>query len=770
VIIDKHIGPYVVYVEDSIQYALQKVNRNARRLVYCLSESGVLEGLVTDGDFRRWVVAVSEVDLQRPVGEIANRDFIFARDKDGSQDIQRLFSPKIVSIPVVDDLGRLTAIAWQEIPGLRLGQRVVREDKPAFLIAEIGNNHNGSLDVAKRLIDEAANAGVDCVKFQLRDMETLYAEGGKAVSEDLGAEYTLDLLRRFQLTFDEMCTAMDHARSRGLIPLCTPWDLVSLGRLVDYGVEGLKIASADLTNHELVRAAAATQLPLFVSTGMSSEREIIDVVTLLRREGAAFVLLQCNSTYPTPMRDVNLAYMDRLREMGQGLIGYSGHELGYEVCIAAVARGAKVIEKHITLDRSMEGNDHRVSLLPSEFTAMVGAIRNVEAAIGSGEARQISQGERLNREVLAKSLVAARDIAMGEVLSDALIEIRSPGHGLQPARLGDLVGIAACRGLKAGDVFYESDISGTCTLPRAYSFRRPWGIPVRYRDMTRLIEGLPLDLVEVHLSYRDLDLNPADYLEGPLEIGLVVHSPELFSGDHIMDLSSIDQPYRRRSVDELQRVIDRTRELKQYFPASPRPRVIINAGGFSAERFIPMAEREALYAQIGSSLSMIDAEGVEVIPQTMPPFPWHFGGQRYHNLFVAPEEIVTFCEAYGMGVCLDTSHSKLACNYFGWSMREFVRQVGPYAAHLHIVDARGHQDEGLQIGEGEIDFEALGEDLGQWAPEVSFIPEIWQGHKNAGEGFWVALDRLEKRFAEGPVARNQAGEVASGRVLGTVDG
>jgi len=746
-IISKHIAPYVVYYEDSIQYALQKVNKNTRRLVYCLSDSGVLEGLVTDGDFRRWVVKVQEIDLQQPVREIANTQFVRARSSDSPQQIKALLSTKITSIPIVDEAGRLSAIAWHAEQALRFGDREIRDDKPAFLIAEIGNNHNGSLDLAKQLIEAAAEAGADCAKFQLRDMSSIYTHGGNITSEDLGAEYTLDLLRRFQLTVEEMYAALDYVKQCGMVPLCTPWDLVSLQRLNEYGLEGFKLASADLTNHTLLEAAARTGKSLLVSTGMSMEHEIQESVALLKHEGASFALLQCNSTYPAPIRDVNLAYMDRLKEFSQGPVGYSGHERGYEVCIAAVARGARIIEKHFTLDRSMEGNDHRVSLLPDEFAAMVRAIRNVEEAIGASSGRTISQGERLNREVLAKSLVAARDIHKGEKLNEDMIEARSPGRGLQPSRLKDLIGLRAHRDMSVGDVFFESDILGESTQPRAYRFDRPWGVPVRYYDFAELTPNAPLNFVEIHFSYRDLELQPANYFGGPTQLGLVVHSPELFAGDHVMDLSSNDKPYRHRSMNELQRVIDRTRELKPYFPNTHRPLIIINAGGFTSDHFMPEEQRQAHYDRIGAALAEVDSEGVEIIPQTMPPFPWHFGGQRYHNLLMDQMEIVRFCETYGLRVCYDISHSKLACNYFGWSLQHFTQVIGPYVAHLHLADARGHHDEGLQIREGEIDFERLGDDLAKWAPGISFIPEIWQGHKNGGEGFWIALDRLEQAFA-----------------------
>lgn len=746
-IVSKQILPYVVYHEDSIQHALEKINKNARRLVFCVSEEGLLKGIVTDGDFRRWVVNAQDIDLRNPVRLIANHKLVRMNDSASMTNIKDQLSSKVTAIPLVDSFGRLTAIAWRDKYILHIGSREISDNNPACLIAEIGNNHNGSLDLAKRLIESAAEAGAECAKFQLRDMNNLYAGGGKVVSDDLGLEYTLDLLNRFQLSVDEMYAALDFVRECGMIPLCTPWDVPSLNRLSEYGLEGFKIASADLTNHVLLEAAAKTGKPLLISTGMSFEAEIEESVAILRRQGASFALLQCNSTYPAPLGDINLVYMDRLKEISGNPVGYSGHERGYEVCIAAVARGAKIIEKHFTLDRNMEGNDHRVSLLPNEFAAMVKAIRNVEVALGSGTERTISQGERLNREVLAKSLISSCSIKKGEEITESMIDIRSPGRGLQPSRLKNLLGIKAVRDMQAGDVFFETDILGDSALPRPYKFDRPWGIPVRYYDFHELVQDIPMDFVEIHFSYRDLDLDPSDYLKVSTKLELVVHSPELFAGDHLMDLSSEDEDYRSRSIAELQRVINRTRGLKQFFPRSERPLVVINAGGFTSDDFLPESRRQALYDRIGSALACIDTEGVEIIVQTMPPFPWHFGGQRHHNLFMNPNEIVHFHETYGTRFCYDISHSKLACNYFGWSLQHFTRDISKCIAHLHIADAKGHHDEGLQIDIGEIDFESLGRDLRQWAPSVSFIPEIWQGHKNNGEGFWFALERLERHFA-----------------------
>ncbi|WP_340297161.1 MULTISPECIES: N-acetylneuraminate synthase family protein [unclassified Roseobacter] len=745
-ILDKQIFPYVVHYNDSIEYALQKINSNSRRIVFCLSDNGALLASFTDGDFRRWVLSGQDIDLSSPVHVIANRNCFFCNENDSPLHISHHFSDKVSGIPLVDSAGKISAIAWKSEGGLAFGDHLISPDSPTFIIAEIGNNHNGCINVAKRLVESAAEAGANCVKFQMRDMQCLYGDTRRVDGFDLGAEYVFDLLDRYQLSNDDIFEMLDFAAECGLVPLCTPWDLQSLKALDNYGVSGFKISSADLTNHILLEDAAKTGKPLLVSTGMSKEIEIQESAKLLQTYGASFAFLQCNSAYPAPYEDVNLLYMDRLKALSYGIVGYSGHERGYEVCIAAVARGAKIIEKHLTLDRDMEGNDHKVSLLPDEFARMCSSIRNVEAALGQSGDRVITQGERLNREVLAKSLVAAKDIKLGEKITRDKIEIFSPGKGIQPSRLKDLVNIIASREIKAGEPFFDSDISGQSVAPRDYNFDRPWGVPVRYHDILNISKLVNLDLVEFHLSYRDLDLDPSDYFSGPLDLQLIVHSPELFSGDHIMDLSSDNASYRNRSIKELKRVIDHTINLLKFFPNVNRPLIVVNAGGFSSDSFLSKQQKDVRYSRVLEALDQVAVDDVEIIIQTMPPFPWHFGGQRYHNLFMHPQEIHDFCNISGHRICLDISHAKLFCNYFNHSLHDYIAKLGPQIAHLHIVDAAGFHEEGLQIGCGEIDFSSICADLNKWAPAAPFIPEIWQGHVNTGEGFWVALDRLERHF------------------------
>lgn len=398
------------------------------------------------------MIRQESVDLQLRASQVANAHFQFASHQDDWETISSKFTDMIQFVPLLDERRRLVGVVRQRDRRVRIGEFTIDTESPTFIIAEIGINHNGSLDQAKRLIDAAVESGADCAKFQMRDLNALYHNSGDAndIREDLGAQYTMDLLSRFQLTPDAMIEAFDHCKARGILPLCTPWDLESLEILERYGMAAYKVASADMTHYDLLRALAQTGKPLICSTGMSGEQEIRETVDLLKRWGAVYVLLHCNSTYPAPFKDINLRYLKRLQEIGECHAGYSGHERGYHVAVASVAMGAKVIEKHFTLDRTMEGIDHKVSLLPEEFEAMVDSVRQVEQAMGSEVPRQITQGEQMNRVTLAKSLVSVCDIRPGETIEERMVDVKSPGRGLQPNAKSKLIGMTAKREIKAG--------------------------------------------------------------------------------------------------------------------------------------------------------------------------------------------------------------------------------------------------------------------------------------------------------------------------------
>jgi sialic acid synthase SpsE len=749
VIITRDTLPYIVRNDESTARALEKMNANRRGSVIVSDSENRLVGVLTDGDFRRWIVKTGVDPQSVAVADVMNTNPRSLTLNASRAEIRSAVAAQKGILPILDIMNHVVSCAFEREEEFFIGSRRISADDPTFIIAEIGLNHNGDIAVGKRLVEAALAAGADCAKFQLRDMDSLYRSSDTHThGEDLGVEYTLDLIRESSLPASEVLELMEYARSIGLTPLCTPWDQVSGQALFDFGVPGFKVASADLTNEPLLRFLCEFGLPLIVSTGMSTEAEILQTVALLQESAASYALLHCNSAYPAAYRDLNLNYLKKLAEIGQCPVGYSGHERGTTIPVAAVAMGAKIVEKHMTFDKSMRGNDHVVSLLPHEFEQMVKDIRNTEEALGTDGPRGLSQGEQLNRISLSKSLVATHDLEIGYAVRVTDITVKSPGRGIQPNRIRDLVGKVLRRPIEQGDFFYESDLMQQTDVSRDFSFTRPWGLPVRFHDWEFLATKSNPDFLEFHLSYRDLGLDFADFIPNALDYSLIVHSPDLFHNDLILDLASQDADIRSASSHELQRVVDLTSKMAKRFRGDEQPKVVVSLGGSSLDNPWPTEKRGQGYERVISELEKLECKDVEILAQTLPPYPWYLGGQRFCNLFVVPAESVMFSKDAGIRLCFDVAHTKLACNYLKSNFEDATRMLLPVSGHAHLVDAAGVDGEGLQIDEGDINWTALAENMHELAPSLSFIPEIWQGHIEGGLGFWTGLSRLEAYFNE----------------------
>jgi len=329
--------------------------------------------------------------------------------------------------------------------------------KHTLIIAEAGVNHNGSLELACRLADAAADAGADIVKFQTFVPELIVsASAPKAEyqARNCGAgESQLDMIRRVALSFDEHRRLKEYCDSRGIEYLSTPFDLPSVDFLRSLGCHTWKIPSGEVTNYPYLAKIASLGEPVIMSTGMCADADIDAAVDLLVSSGldrGLITLLHCNTEYPTPMRDVNLLAIPAMRARYGLPVGYSDHTRGIEVPVAAVALGAPVIEKHFTLSRSMEGPDHKASLEPDELRAMVSAIRNIDLALGDG-CKRVTDSEAPNRAVARKSIVAASDIRRGEPFSEVNLTTRRPGDGLSPMLWPTIIGTPAPRDFAAGE-------------------------------------------------------------------------------------------------------------------------------------------------------------------------------------------------------------------------------------------------------------------------------------------------------------------------------
>jgi N,N'-diacetyllegionaminate synthase len=327
-----------------------------------------------------------------------------------------------------------------------------------FIIAEAGVNHNGSIELAKKMIDAATYVQADAIKFQTFKTERLVSQSAQKAEyqkSTTGAyESQFDMIKKLELNADVHKELMNYCKKKKIIFLSTPFDHESIGLLNELGLDIFKIPSGEITNLPYLRHIGQLNKKIILSTGMADIGEIEDALDILIKAGTEkekITVLHANTEYPTPMEDVNLRAMVTIGKTFDIAYGYSDHTLGIEVDIAAVAMGAQVIEKHFTLDKTMEGPDHKASLEPDELNAMILAIRNIEKALGNG-IKKPSKSEKKNMSVARKSIVASVFIKKGDVFSKSNLEIKRPGSGISPMQWDDLLGTVASKDYEADEL------------------------------------------------------------------------------------------------------------------------------------------------------------------------------------------------------------------------------------------------------------------------------------------------------------------------------
>ncbi len=618
---------------------------------------------------------------------------------------------------------------------MKIRNRQIGEECPTYVIAEAGINHNGSLETAMAIVDAAVDAGADAVKFQKRDLPSLYPEDMLSHPEkyEQNFQYMLPLLRKVELSDADYRKLRAYAAGKNIDFICTPFDIKSAELVYDAGIHAFKISSADLTNYPLLEFVASKDLPIIISTGMSYKEEIRKTVHVLNGQNADFAILHCRSAYPVWPRDVNLKMINWLKQFGKP-VGYSGHDIGLIVPLVAASMGACIIEKHLTLDKSMEGPDHKISLEPYEFKRLVRDVEIADQAMGH-EKRFLLRGEVMNRELFGKSLAALRDVQKGTVITGEMIKIMGPGKGLATSRREQLIGRVSNREIPNDTFFFESDLetSDGQELLKNCSFKSNWGLIARYLDFDQMISFNP-DVIEIHLAEKDLNTNflPAKKYRQEL----IVHVPE-YIDENLMDLCSANNSIRAKSVALVNTTITLAKTLTPFFKGDPK--IIAHPGAMSMKDKL---NKNTLHNNLIKSLSEIDTQGVELLMENLPPYPWYFGGEWKGNYFMDADEIISFCKETGIFIVFDLSHAALYCNAKNQDLFHFIEKLLPYSKHLHLADAYGLDGEGVQIHEGDIDFDtvmpAFDDYTGSW------VPEIWRGHLNKGHGFLKAISILSK--------------------------
>ena len=740
---DKNFSKYVISENENNYDAYIKLLSNNQNTLF-VTKKKKIQGSLTLGDFLRnfgnFFDFTKLNTSKKKIKDICNRNFFFLKKNSA-------INTKHLAVPVLNNLNNIDFLVLREPPDdqIKIGKILISKNTPVSIISEIGVNHNGSIKQAKKLIYESFKAKADFVKFQFRNMRSTYIDKNKVADTELSTEITLDNLNKVNFSIEQLAELFKYAKKFNIEPLCTPFDIVACKEILKLKPKAIKIASADLLNFPLIKFAANTSLPLILSTGMHTEVEILKAVNYAKLYTTKIIVLHCVSNYPASQDSLNLNYLKRLEKITGCLIGYSSHDIGNDASVVAAGLGANIIEKHITLNKNALGPDHRASIEPKEFIKLVKSLKSIRLFLGNGRKNSINQGERLNKSNLSKSLYLANELKKDSIIKRNDLICRSPGIGVPCYNIDLFVGKKINKNKNQFSLINFSDIgSQTSNMSINSPNKTIWGVPVRFRDYEDIINLFKPKFIEFHLTYKDLkyDLKKIIKLNN---IGVKIHSPETFENNFIIDLASDNKVILNKSIKCIKRVIDFSNEIIEMTNNRKiANHLIINPGGHTSFGFVSIKEKNKLFNNLIKSFNNLNFKKTIPLIQSMPPFPWHFGGRRYHNLFVGISDFKNWYEETGVKFCLDISHTGLAANFFDLNIYDYIDRVKKYCAYYHISDYDGTDDEGLQINDGVLDFKKILRLIKSKKNQPEFIPEIWNGHLNNYEGFKIALEKLSE--------------------------
>lgn len=626
---------------------------------------------------------------------------------------------------------------------MKIAKHIDTNSNYIYTIAEIGINHNGSLETALSLIDQAHKAGVDAVKFQKRDLKELYTDSILADhnSAEWTFEYLLPILKETELSKKDYEAIRNHCNELSIELIITPFDLNSANFCNELGVDAFKIGSADMVNYELIERCASFGKPLIISTGMWTSAEIEEAVKKYDELGITdFFVLLANSTYPTPYESINVGYLKHLKKI-HPLVGYSGHERGTFVPIAAAALGARVIEKHITFDKNQPGPDHKASMLPCEFEEMVDNLRKLSLALG--ESKVVNQAERLAKETFAKSAYVNRDLKAGDKIQEVDLYYKSPGKGLYLHEIDEFIGKEINCDIKKDSPLAKAHFEKLIEVKdwKLPKYSKDWGVKCRFHDFEEY-KVLKSPVIEFHCSQKDLDV---DFRGGSKDSQLVIHAPEIFDRK-LVDICSSDRQHAKDSIEILQKAIDKTIKISSNFK-NCRPKFVVHLGGMSLDEVTGKGKISTMMDRAVENFQRLNfnPDDIEILPENLPPRPWYLGGQWFQYGFMYADDMIDFCNHFNLKMTYDVCHAALHCNHDIITLEEYTEKVLPLVSHLHLSDALGIDGEGVQIGEGDVNFDSFFEKLkNNNNQDFSWVTEIWSGHVNHGSGCRHSMHSLAR--------------------------
>lgn len=599
-----------------------------------------------------------------------------------------------------------------------------------FLIAEIGINHNGDFKRASKLIKEASMAGVNAVKFQYRNLSRSYGIN----SNEIGDEIIKTELKKNYLSPTQIIDLLSFAKDLNLrvgISFFDKYDVDDFKSDI-YKFDFFKIPSVELSNLSLINALTQFDKLVLISTGAHDEHKVEAILNQIEEKN--WIPLHCVSNYPTVNINARLGYLEYLTKKWGKQAGYSSHDANWEVCLFAISLGVKIIERHITLDKSDLGLDHSTSSTPEEFAKISNFMDDFEKIMLGNGPRELNQGELINLQNLSKSYFATIDVPAGQKIDLRNFEYRHPRIGLSTHDITGYIGKMTVHPCRAGDPLTTAHFRPRRHLDRevfTICNKLEIALPIRFHDYKAIQDNFALNNFELHLSVNDINKLKDFQILSPNH-KFSIHLPDYQSSVKLFNPFSVHDEDRAHARKILDSVISFGLNLTK---TQSQPVVIV------ASMTQLQHTKSEFYEKCKRLQEEISSNGLILAYQWMPPFAWYFGGSEKVEVFNTIEDL-TFIKELNLAICLDTSHLLMSSNYYRYDPTYVLEQLKNQIVHFHISDAKGFDGEGIQIGKGdEINLKFLRNVLNY--PNRKVV-EVWQGHLDLFEGFYEALEIITK--------------------------
>ena len=595
----------------------------------------------------------------------------------------------------------------------------------SYLIAEIGINHNGNFEVAQHLIKSAFDSGANAIKFQYRNLTRAYG----ATSNEIGDEILKIEITKNSLKVEEIIDLYRYAKSFNLdvgISFFDVFDIKDFNSFIDQ-FDFFKIPSVELTNLNLIESFYKYNKPILISTGAHSENEIERVFKQITYEN--WIPMHCVSNYPVSEINSKLGYINYMQKTWNRSIGYSSHDENWEICILAFSLGAKVIERHITLDKNQFGLDHSTSSTPEEFKKLANIMANVDEILSGNSKREINQGELINLQNLSKSFFAKRPINSGEHFNLVDFEYKHPRVGLSKADVQTLVGKKLVQFCKQGAALTEAHFRSPTQIPSdliELCNKKKISLPIRLHDYEEIQDKFKIENYELHLSSADV-MKLEKFKKLSNRHSFTIHLPDYQDSTRLLNPFTDEYKNKKESINIIRKVKDFASKLSEV----QNDKVTVVASFSPRDGFLHNFYENCQGLQLEFAES-----GLDIAFQWLPPFAWYFGGSVKLNAFNKLSD-VGYILQNNLNICLDTSHLLMSAKYFEYDPSLVLKLLQNQILHFHLADATGIDGEGVHLGQGDVENQDfLHEVLGY--PQRKVL-EVWQGHLNLYQGFFDAI-------------------------------